>query len=320
MSRMPRTLQRIVYRHRNSLTRVILSDASKLVALPNGFKHLNSNVQTSRSSSAIATDSEYPFVRRISAFQKIIPQEHSSNDNLPEHLKPQNFIEFRTFCHPKIGLEKFRLHLRKYWSFVPKRIFDVKDANVTAIEFEHESRCPQYPRIVVSEMKYDHLSDKNQEIVQSMMKSIPEEKYSDPLKNENFLVTGTLWDPITLEDYESIQNESKFAALLSAFGIVPKHSTLKGLKSLQSTADVADAAGECEVSWRPAKFRNGTKMVLDTDHPLVMYDRSMHCDTHPHKYRFNTGFPYQTANNAFRLLVGSETRKVIQNENMVQGY
>lgn len=60
-----------------------------------------------------------------------------------------------------------------------------------------------------------------------MIHTIPNNVSLNPSTNEDFLVSGRIWEPISNEQFDLVRSESKFAAGLSVSGIFPKKSFLE---------------------------------------------------------------------------------------------
>lgn len=122
-------------------------------------------------------------------------------------------IAFRTLGLPNLGiqsLEKIFLHFgyrkRDYYHFEEKKL----DANWYAPPSE------EFPRVFISELKVDQLSEESQAIIEKYTKSIS----SDPVNIIDLEIsqeiidffTHPLWNLPSWEDYEFLSNESEYAA------------------------------------------------------------------------------------------------------------
>jgi len=122
-------------------------------------------------------------------------------------------IAFRTMGVPFLGiqsLEKIFLHYgfkRMDHYFFPAKKLDA---------FWYTPPSPEYPRIFISELRVQDLSENAQHIIHSYM----DEVTADPVDSiniddanavDNFLHSG-LWQLPTLEDYLTLSKESEYAA------------------------------------------------------------------------------------------------------------
>ena len=122
-------------------------------------------------------------------------------------------IAFRTMGVPFLGiqsLEKIFLHYgfkRMDHYFFPAKKLDA---------FWYTPPSPEYPRIFISELRVQDLSENAQHIIHSYM----DEVTADPVNSiniddanavDNFLHSG-LWQLPTLEDYLTLSKESEYAA------------------------------------------------------------------------------------------------------------
>ncbi|MFV9485072.1 uncharacterized protein DUF1338 [Christiangramia gaetbulicola] len=122
-------------------------------------------------------------------------------------------IAFRTLGLPYLGitsLEKIFLHYgyekRDYYFFPEKKL--------NAFWYSHPEN--KYPRIFISELRVSDLSQNAQKIIQKYTKNIN----SDPVDYIDFknvsevsdFFTSALWELPTLDDYQSLLEESEYAA------------------------------------------------------------------------------------------------------------
>lgn len=216
-SRLPRIFQRIVYRHRRSISLVYnqsrdFFNKAKAVCLKPATIHMHSfNSVTFQAANRFSNENTNPTLPTVSK------NEMSTLSKSEKHC-----IEFGTFNHPKIDLNVFKANLKQFWNFVPKTNGKMNKDYITTIEFEHESGCPQYPIIIVNQLHYENLSNNVQEVIDGMIHTIPSNDQLNPSKSENFLVSGRIWEPVTNEQFDLVRKESKFAASLSVSGIFPK--------------------------------------------------------------------------------------------------
>lgn len=150
-------------------------------------------------------------------------------------------VAFRTFGMDPIGLktlEKPVLNLG-YERFAPYR-FEAKKLN--AMGYLHKD--PAYPRIFLSELEVEALSDKAQDVIGRLVSQVN----PSVVKNDDILWAGPLWSPVSFEDYQLLLEESEYAAWVAALGIRPNHFTiavnhLEKTPSMESVLDFVESAG-----------------------------------------------------------------------------
>jgi len=126
-------------------------------------------------------------------------------------------IALRTFKYPGIDLttlgslfEKAGYHLLDNYSF--------PDKHLSASAFFINS---DQPKIFISELHIDRLSDENQQII------LPHLINSEPIaKDLGFLCSGRPWSLISHQQYQQLATESEYAAWLMVMGYHPNHFTI----------------------------------------------------------------------------------------------
>ena len=78
-------------------------------------------------------------------------------------------VAFRTFDRDKINLDKLAAHFIKL-GYQAKGDYDFAVKKLTAKHFEHEN--PEYPKVFISELRVNELSDKAISIIDKMVDSI----------------------------------------------------------------------------------------------------------------------------------------------------
>lgn len=131
---------------------------------------------------------------------------------IPEDIE-NDHIAFRTIGVPQLGirsLEKIFLH----YGYIKKDAYHFKEKKLDA--FWYAPPQPQYPRIFISELRVQDLSP----VAQAIITSYTDEVKSDPadkldLNNgpevDTFLHSA-LWRTPTLADYQTLAEESEYAA------------------------------------------------------------------------------------------------------------
>ena len=140
-------------------------------------------------------------------------------------------IALRTFRGPETGLEVLaKPFLNDGYSEGDEYHFEGK--KLYAKHYQHKN--PDLPKIFISELKIEELSDFARETILDAVSQIPEGYTSQ----DNFLYSGRPWEA-TAEKYEKLVQESEYAGWMYAFGFRPNHFTvsinrLKNYKSVEA--------------------------------------------------------------------------------------
>lgn len=127
-------------------------------------------------------------------------------------------VAFRTFAHPKTNIEVFSKVFTKL-GYKDCGDYHFEEKKLYAKHFEHESG--NYPKVFISELLIDQFSESLQEKVYRYINQIPLES----TEADDFCLSGRSWD-LTFHEYNSLKNESEYAAWLSAFGFHVNHFTV----------------------------------------------------------------------------------------------
>jgi hypothetical protein len=138
-------------------------------------------------------------------------------------------IALRTFKHPRLGIQ----HLARafeHFGYKPVQEYIFKEKKLYAKHWEHPDSTQ--PKVFISELETEKLSSPAQKIIDGLIAQIPETF----LKRDDVAMAGRPWT-VSYNDFETLANESEYAAWLSSHGFRPNHFTvffnsLKGFKSL----------------------------------------------------------------------------------------
>ncbi len=148
-------------------------------------------------------------------------------------------VAFRTYNDPKINLKAFsQVFLNNGYSKKGDYHFKVK--KLYAEHFEHDD--PKMPKIFISELLTEQLSSATQKFIQSLIAQMD----SSIAKKEDFCISGRPWQ-VSFKDYQTLLNESEYAAWMAAFGFRVNHFTvlvnaLKTFKTLEEVNAALTAA------------------------------------------------------------------------------
>ncbi|HOI00552.1 MAG TPA: DUF1338 domain-containing protein [Bacteroidales bacterium] len=141
-------------------------------------------------------------------------------------------IAFRTYDDPRINIEVLSQPFLKA-GYVEKGQYHFEEKKLFARHFEHITD-PKAPRVFISELLTAHFSPFLQETVKACVDAIPQ----DVLASPTLVFEGLVWGTPSFEVYETLRNESEYAAWLYANGFRANHFTvsvnyLKELNSLE---------------------------------------------------------------------------------------
>lgn len=157
---------------------------------------------------------------------QLLAGEEQSKEIVNDH------VAFRTFNLDKTSLDKLAAHFLAL-GYEAKGDYDFEAKKLDAKHFEHPDKTK--PKVFISELRVDELSDPAQEIIHKLVDQMD----PDVVNSETFLYSGPQWS-ITKADYDTLLNESEYAAWLAAWGFQANHFTVSVnyLKQTQSLADV----------------------------------------------------------------------------------
>lgn len=127
-------------------------------------------------------------------------------------------VAFRTFDIAPVKLDTLA-KLFEDMGYFPNGDYHFEAKKLRAKHYEHMNK--DFPKIFISELLVEEFSDDVQGIIAEMVASI------DPrdVENEAFLYSGTHWQ-VTKAQYDRLQEESEYAAWMSAFGFCANHFTV----------------------------------------------------------------------------------------------
>ncbi|MBS4686509.1 DUF1338 domain-containing protein [Aeromonas sobria] len=127
-------------------------------------------------------------------------------------------VAFRTYNLPKLGLEKLAAHFLAL-GYEQKGEYLFKAKKLYAKHFEHKD--PDAPKVFISELKVEELSEGAQAIIHKLADQVPGHLTDTPA----FLYTGAPWQ-VSYADYQTLLGESEYAAWMAAWGYRANHFTV----------------------------------------------------------------------------------------------
>lgn len=149
-------------------------------------------------------------------------------------------VAFRTYNLPKLGLEKLAARFLAL-GYEQKGEYEFKAKKLYAKHFEHKD--PDAPKVFISELKVEELSEQAQAIIHKLVDQVP-----DHLTDTHaFLYAGAPWQ-VSWADYQTLLAESEYAAWMAAWGYRANHFTvninqLKEFDTIQQVNGALKAAG-----------------------------------------------------------------------------
>ena len=141
-------------------------------------------------------------------------------------------IALRTFNIDTVNLEKLAAHFLAL-GYQQKGDYDFASKKLSAHHFEHPDTTQ--PKVFISELRVNELSDAAQAIIQKMVASVD----VAAVRADNFLYSGTHWT-VSHAEYQTLLAESEYAAWMSAWGYRANHFTVSvnHLNSIDELSDV----------------------------------------------------------------------------------
>lgn len=150
-------------------------------------------------------------------------------------------VAFRTFRHPKLGLDKLAAHFLAL-GYEQKGEYHFEAKKLYARHYEHPLDATA-PKVFISELLLEQCSPGLQRIVADLIDQV-----DDGLPAQTgFLYSGAPWK-VSYDDYKTLLEESEYAAWLAAYGFRANHFTvsvneLDGFDSLDAVNSALKAAG-----------------------------------------------------------------------------
>lgn len=141
-------------------------------------------------------------------------------------------IAFRTFDHPRVNIDVLSQPFIKV-GYVPKGEYHFEAKKLYAKHFEIPGD-PMAPRVFISQLKTDELSQRVQDTAKNCVDNIPQFL----LSSDELIYSGNPWGTPSYALYEELREESEYAAWLYVNGFQANHFTvsvnyLKKLDSIQ---------------------------------------------------------------------------------------
>ena len=130
-------------------------------------------------------------------------------------------IAFRSFNDPRVNIDVLaQPFLERGYEFKGEYHFEKKKAY--ARHLEHREN-PELPRIFISHLLTEELSEFVQETVARILDKAPQEQF----KSEDLIFSKAIWGTPKYEVYKRLSEESEYAAWMYAFGFRVNHFAMK---------------------------------------------------------------------------------------------
>lgn len=150
-------------------------------------------------------------------------------------------VAFRTLALEPIGIDRLEPHILSlgYKRFEP---YEFPSKKLRA--FGYLSDEPNAPRIFLSELLVDQLSPTAATILKECAAWVDRSEVAQ----REVLWGGRLWDPISWADYQTLVQESEYAAWVATLGLRPNHFTisvnhLKKSTEIENVLQVVEGLG-----------------------------------------------------------------------------
>lgn len=135
-----------------------------------------------------------------------------------EEVVHNDHIAFRTFQHPKLGIQHIAKHFTKY-DYKKSGEYFFKEKKLYAQHFEHVD--PTKPKIFISELELGKISNTLREQIEKLVNPLPD-SFSE---SELHFISGRPW-PLSYAQYLTMSEESEYAGWVAAHGFRTNHFTV----------------------------------------------------------------------------------------------
>ena len=181
------------------------------------------------------TDVDTLFARLWDKYVTITPSAHKIHALLAGEEKSDDIVNdhvaFRTFNLEKTSLDKLAAHFLAL-GYEAKGDYDFEAKKLDAKHFDHPDETK--PKVFISELRVQDLSEQAQAIINKLVDQMD----ASVVEAETFLYSGRQWE-LTKEDYDTLLNESEYAAWLAAWGFQANHFTVS-VNFLEQTNSLVD--------------------------------------------------------------------------------
>ncbi|MCF8373806.1 MAG: DUF1338 domain-containing protein [Bacteroidales bacterium] len=140
-------------------------------------------------------------------------------------------IAFRTFNDPRVGIDVLAKPILKA-GYVHKGDYDFAEKKLNAKHYEHATDADA-PRIFISELRLEEFSQDLQKTAKAAIGNIP----LDILASDELIFSGQVFGKPSFTTYQSLREESEYAAWLYVYGFCANHFTVS-INSLKTMPEI----------------------------------------------------------------------------------
>ena len=143
-------------------------------------------------------------------------------------------VAFRTFDDPRVNIDILAKPFIEA-GYQPAGEYRFEAKKLRARHYELPG-SPESPRVFLSELMLDELSEKLQQTIREQLDAVPPEVLASP----DLIFKGSIFPSISHEVYKSLREESEYAAWMYAFGYRANHFTvsINYLKNFEGIEEV----------------------------------------------------------------------------------
>ena len=174
-------------------------------------------------------------------------------------------IALRTFNIEKVNLDKLAAHFLAV-GYTEGGEYHFKAKKLYAKHFEHSD--PTKPKVFISELLVEEFSDQLQKTIHALVEQIDEASVTA----DNFLYSGAHWQ-IDSETYDSLLEESEYAAWTAAWGYRANHFTvnINNLANFETIEEVNQALKNSgfELNTSGGEIKGSPEVLLEQSSTLA---------------------------------------------------
>ena len=299
---------------------------------------------------------EYPGLNKIfnallTPYKKRVPDVQRISDAMLAHGLinkaaeiVNDHVAFRTLGVPNLGIASFE-KIFLHYGYTKKDYYFFESKKLNAYWYAPPS--DRYPRIFISELRVNDLSEKAQEIIKHYVSPIQEDPV-DSLDLDNAVEVGdffhkSLWPLPTLEDYRFLAQESEYASwvlynryylnhyTISVHNLPETHNTIKKFNAFLESIGIKlnDSGGKIKVSkdgllkqsstvaeMLEATFANGEKSKISGSYVefaerLPLPDMILDSSDNKTGYSRREGFESANADKIFESTYDEQTKRQV---------
>lgn len=256
-------------------------------------------------------------------YVQMTPQASTITNSLEQRGETvqHDHVAFRTFNLHPISLEQleplfFDMGYERYnqpYHFESKKL----DA------FGYLPPSEDLPRIFLSELRVQELSQESQNIITRLVDSVDESRLKDP----SVFWAGPLWKLPTYDEFQLLANESEYASWLSVIGLRANHfalyvNALNNINSIEEMNDLVEELG-FEVNTSGGRVKGSKEVLLEqgstiaSTMPMTFPDNQVH-DVTTCYYEYAKRYP-DAEGNEYQGFVTASADKIFESTDMCRG-